>query len=190
MEGAGVAERHTLFRSLDEAATQGPYRCITLWHVMEHVINPQEHLRRLRSMLSDDGILLLAVPDFGGLQARVFGRHWLHLDVPRHLYHFTRSGLEKLLETAGFHVVRISNQEIEYDWFGWMQSALNGVFKTPNILFDSLTGKSRRVSRLQIAASYVLSFLLAVPALALTSATSAIGYGGTLIVAARPHVDH
>jgi hypothetical protein len=157
---------------------------------MEHLSNPQEHLRRLRSMLSPDGILLFAVPDFGGLQARVFSRHWLHLDVPRHLYHFTRSGLERLLETAGFQVVRISNQEIEYDWFGWIQSALNAVFKTPNILFDSLTGKPRRVSRFQIAASYALSFLLALPALVLTSVTSAIGYGGTLIVAARPHMDH
>jgi hypothetical protein len=174
-----------VFRSLREAAGCGPYRCITLWHVLEHVPDPLEHSRSLRSMLSADGMLMVAVPDFGGLQARLFGRHWLHLDVPRHLHHFTRRGLMELLETAGFEVVRITHQELEYDWFGWIQSLLNTMFETPNVLFDSLTGKPRRVGRLQTGACYALATLLALPALALTLMSTAARRGGTLVVSAR-----
>lgn len=36
-------------------------------------------------------------PTAGGLQARCFGRKWFHLDVPRHLFHFTKDSLTRLL---------------------------------------------------------------------------------------------
>ena len=169
-----------------DAAARGPYRCVTLWHVMEHVPDPTGYAARIRSMLDSDGVLIVAVPDFGGVQARLFGRHWLHLDVPRHLYHFTAPGLRRLLQDAGFEIVGTSHQELEYDWFGWIQSAMNTVAGTPHVLFDALTGKPRRVSRLSVAASYAAGILLSFPALALTIATSLAGRGGTLIVAARP----
>jgi hypothetical protein len=187
---AGVEMRthrkRDVFGSLEEAAERGHYRCITLWHVLEHVPDPARHLAELRSMLSDDGVLMIAVPDFGGLQARLFGRHWLHLDVPRHLHHFTRRGLMHLLRRAGFETVQVANQELEYDWFGWIQSALNMILGTPNVLFDSLTGKARRVSVGQVALSYVLGAMMALPALVLTLASSAARCGGTLVVTARP----
>jgi hypothetical protein len=186
VDGAPGPNTQKVYRSVEQAAREAPFRCITLWHVMEHMADPPENLRSLRSMLTSDGILLVAVPDFGGLQARLFGRHWLHLDVPRHLHHYTRPNLKRLLESAGFELVRTANQEVEYDWFGWIQSALNAVFPTPNVLFDALTGKPRRVGRLQVAACYALSALFAAPALALTVATSLAGWGGTLIVSAKP----
>jgi hypothetical protein len=178
--------KHTIFRSVDEAATLAPYDCITLWHVLEHVPSPSESLAQLRSMLSRDGVLLLAVPDFGGLQARVFGRHWLHLDVPRHLHHFTGQSLIRLLESTGFEVLATSHQELEYDWFGWLQSSLNAVMATPNVLFDSLTGKPPRVGRLRVGASYAAGSMLALAALGLTAASTLVRRGGTLIVSARP----
>jgi SAM-dependent methyltransferase len=181
-----VAAGYPLFRTLEEASHQAPYECITLWHVLEHIPNPADYVSRLRRMLEPEGVLLMAVPDFGGFQARLFGRHWLHLDVPRHLYHFTAPALWKLLDTAGFEVLRTWHQELEYDCFGWIQSALNAVTGTPNILFDALTGKPRRVGRFQVAANYAALPALGVPALALTAAATLARQGSTLIVAARP----
>jgi hypothetical protein len=92
----------------------------------------------------------------------------------------------QLLDAAGFQVLRTAHQELEYDWFGWIQSALNAVMGTPNVLFDSLTGKTRRVGRVRVAASYAAASLLALPALALTGACALAGRGGTVLVAARP----
>jgi 2-polyprenyl-3-methyl-5-hydroxy-6-metoxy-1,4-benzoquinol methylase len=178
--------KYPVYRTLEEAAASAPYRCITLWHVLEHVPAPLECLSHLRSILSTDGVLVLAVPDFGGLQARIFGRHWLHLDVPRHLHHFTALSVVRLLRAAGFDVLHTAHQELEYDWFGWIQSALNAVMATPNVLFDALTGKPPRVGRLAVGASYAAASLLALPALALTAASTLARCGGTFLVVARP----
>ena len=185
-DGAPARAEQPVLGSIEEAADCGPYQCVTLWHVLEHVPDPARHAAALRPMISPEGVLMIAVPDFGGLQARLFGRHWLHLDVPRHLHHFTRRGLIELLRSAGFETVRVTNLELEYDWFGWIQSALNTMMETPNVLFDSLTGKPRRGGRLQVAAAFAMGALLALPALAFTLASSAIGRGGTLVVTARP----
>jgi hypothetical protein len=157
-----------------------------MWHVLEHVPDPQDYLVQLRSMMTPEGALLLAVPDFGGIQAGVFGRHWLHLDVPRHLHHFTARSVAQLLEAAGFEVMTTAHQELEYDWFGWIQSALNAISDTPNVLFDALTGKPRRVGRAAVCAAYAAGALIAVPALCLTAASTLLRRGGTFIVAARP----
>jgi hypothetical protein len=80
-----------------------------------------------------------------------------------------------------------SHQELEYDLFGWVQSAVNRLGATHNALFASLTGKPHDASAKEIAASYALAAALVPPALLATITTSAIGHGGTLFaVASRP----
>jgi Methyltransferase domain len=184
--GAHGDGEYPVFATVEEAASRAPYDCITLWHVLEHVPDPLETLTQLRSMLSREGALVFAVPDFGGLQARIFGRHWLHLDVPRHLYHFSAQSLTCLLDAAGFDVLHTAHQELEYDWFGWIQSSLNAVSRTPNVLFDALTGKPPRVGRMKVGASYAAGSLLALAGLGLTAASTLCRLGGTIIVSARP----
>jgi SAM-dependent methyltransferase len=175
-----------IYRNLDEAQRHGQYDCITMWHVLEHVPEPRECVAQLRSMLAPGGTLVVAVPDFGGWQARLFGKHWLHLDVPRHLHHFTGFSLGKMLKEAGFEKFGGWHQEVEYDVFGWIQSALNASGRVPNVLFDALTGKQPLVSKLEVAANYLAGTIMAGPAIALTLTSTLARRGGTLIVAARP----
>jgi hypothetical protein len=156
---------------------------------LEHVPDPEECVRQLHAMLAPGGVLLVAVPDFGGWQARLFGRHWLHLDVPRHLHHFTAFSLNRMLQKCGFTKVAGWHQEVEYDCFGWIQSALNALGRSPNVLFDALTGKEPRVSRMEVLANYVAGTVLAVPATILTAASTLARRGGTLIVAAQAQQD-
>jgi len=171
--------------SLDDLKARAPFGCITLWHSLEHLRNPTQSLAELTAMLAPGGTLVAAVPDSRGWQARLFGRDWLHLDVPRHLYHFSGSSLRAGLERAGLDVIRVWHHEVEYDWFGWTQSALNRIMPRPNILFDALTRRPRRVSRTLVAANAVIAALLLVPAFAATVVSSWMGQGGTLIMAAR-----
>jgi SAM-dependent methyltransferase len=171
--------------SLDELGPRAPFGCITLWHSLEHLRNPIETIGELAGMLAPGGALVIAVPDNGGYQARLFGRHWLHLDVPRHLYHFRLAPLRTALERAGLKVIRVEHQELEYDVFGWIQSALNRVMPQPNIHFDALTHRRRRVSRSLLALNVVLAALALLPAAAATLVSSRLGAGGTIVVAAR-----
>jgi SAM-dependent methyltransferase len=174
-----------IWGSLDDLKPRAPFGCITLWHSLEHLRHPTRALDDLAGMLAPGGTFVVAVPDIGGYQARLFGRHWLHLDVPRHLFHFGRQSLSAAFERAGLQVVRVWHQEVEYDWFGWIQSALNRIMPRPNILFDALTRRPRRVSRTLVAANAALAVLALVPAFAATVVSSLLGRGGTIIVAAR-----
>ena len=84
------------------------YDLVTLWDVLEHLYQPLDTLRRVHSLLKPGGVLLVNVPNLASLESRLLGRDWGHLDIPRHLFHFTPSSLRKIFETAGFGEVRLT----------------------------------------------------------------------------------
>ena len=174
-----------VWESLEEAAKAAPFDCITLWHSLEHVADPVATVRLARDLMHPDGKLIIAVPDAGGLQARIFGAQWLHLDVPRHVHHFTQRSLGKLLDAAGFKAIETWHQEFEYDFLGWVQSALNKVLPEPNVLFSLLTGRRSNGNAWRKLVSILGGGLLSVPALAAVGAGTALGKGGTLVMAAQ-----
>jgi SAM-dependent methyltransferase len=170
--------------TIEEAREHAPFDCITLWHSLEHIRDPRATLRSLAGILAPGGLLVVAVPDAEGLQARLFGPSWFHLDVPRHLYHFGRRSLNALLEAEGFAPLRHWHQEFEYDLLGWSQSALNLISSTPNLFFNRLTGRRTEAGRAEVAASYSLGIALSALALPATAIGALSRRGGTLIVAA------
>src|SRR5512137_577465 len=89
--------------SLDLPA--GSFDAATLWHVLEHVTSPASLLAAIRKILRPGGTLLVSVPNFGSPEARAAGAGWFHLDVPRHLVHFTPQTLDAALREAGFDPV-------------------------------------------------------------------------------------
>ena len=161
------------------------FDCITMWHSLEHLHNPLETFHSIHRLLKPDGWLFVAVPDAGGWQARSFGQDWLHLDVPRHLYHYGRRSLRLLHERAGFQVREERHQEFEYDVLGWSQSALNSMLPTRNLFFRQLTGKAQGTPSVERAANWLLGPALSVLALPSTWLGAAFKRGGTLIFASQ-----
>jgi len=76
-------------------------------HSLEHLHNPLETLRETCRILKPGGLLLVTLPNARSFEAWLFGRWWVHWDVPRHLYHFTPETLSRLIEKAGFRVTKI-----------------------------------------------------------------------------------
>lgn len=164
---------------------EGRFDCITMWHTLEHMRDIKSTLSRAAALLKPEGKLIVAVPDFGGLQAKFFGPKWLHLDVPRHLYHFDAGALRYCLGSAGFSIEREWHQELEYDLLGFSQSALNYIMPYPNVFFDALTGKRPNCGRAVTVTGFVLGTLLTVLALPAVAVGTLSGCGGTLIAVAR-----
>ena len=50
------------------------YDFITMWHVLEHVPNLDEYLDTLKELLSDNGILIVAVPNYKRYDAKFYGK--------------------------------------------------------------------------------------------------------------------
>jgi SAM-dependent methyltransferase len=92
---------------LDDVA---PFDAVMFHHSLEHVESPRRDLELTRSLLRDDGILVISVPNFDSWSARRFGASWYELDVPRHRTHFTRRSLDQMLRTTGFEPLRYSTQ--------------------------------------------------------------------------------
>lgn len=101
---------------------------IIVWHVLEHLADPAETLTEIRRILKPGGRLVVAVPNFSSLQARLFGARWFHLDLPRHLFHFPLRSLETLLIRSGFAIHSAHHFSLRQNPFGWVQSLLNGRF--------------------------------------------------------------
>lgn len=82
---------------------------ITMFHVVEHLIDPVPHLKAARHLLKPDGRLIVQVPNADSWQFRLFGRHWNGIDVPRHMINYRTQDLIGLLNASGFRVQRIKH---------------------------------------------------------------------------------
>jgi SAM-dependent methyltransferase len=83
----------------------GEFDCVTAFHVLEHVPDPVAAVRRMLEWLAPGGLLVIEVPNAGGLGARLFGQAWSGLELPRHLSHFTPETLARVIARAGGRVV-------------------------------------------------------------------------------------
>lgn len=81
---------------------------ITFWHVLEHVYNPSSVLKRLYDLLDDNGLLVVALPNYRCIEAGVYKEYWNGYDVPRHLWHWDKPTFTKYTEGLGFRLIKTS----------------------------------------------------------------------------------
>ncbi len=84
----------------------GSCSLITMYHVVEHLLDPAAYLRAASRLLHPDGRMIVQVPDRDCWEAALLGKNWTGLDVPRHIHVFRGSDLRRLLRSCGFEVVR------------------------------------------------------------------------------------
>jgi 2-polyprenyl-3-methyl-5-hydroxy-6-metoxy-1,4-benzoquinol methylase len=80
---------------------------ITMWHVLEHVSDLKGRMKQIMNLLKPGGTLIIAVPNCNAHDAKKYGALWAGYDLPRHLYHFTKSDIKLLVENFGFTIVNI-----------------------------------------------------------------------------------
>ncbi|MBI4322997.1 MAG: class I SAM-dependent methyltransferase [Candidatus Omnitrophica bacterium] len=162
---------------------------IIMFHVLEHLPDPLEALCQCAARLKPGGWLLVSVPNLESWQARWFGRHWFHLDVPRHLFHFSPSSVKHALASAGLEVRCLRFTSWEHDPYGWLQSALNQLGFPQNQLTKRLMGDhgAARLTPQRVAMGLVAALFI-VPSVVLSVASWMAGRGAILeVVAAKSH---
>lgn len=80
---------------------------ITMWHVLEHIPDTQAHIKQLKRILKKDGVIVVAVPNFKSYDAEYYGSFWAAYDVPRHLWHFSKTAIEKLFNYENIKLEKI-----------------------------------------------------------------------------------
>ncbi len=138
---------------------------IVLFQVLEHMREPQKVLRECANRLKPGGRLIVGVPNVDSWQARFAGRYWVHLDPPRHLFHFTPASLGAAFERAGLVTSGVRFTSFEHDPFGWVQSCISKVTGRTNLFTRFLMGMEE-LSPL-VVVDVVLASVLALPAVVL-----------------------
>lgn len=77
---------------------------IMLWHVFEHLEEPLKTLSTYQKLLKENGKIVIAVPNNQSYDAHSYKEHWAAYDVPRHLNHFNKQSMRKLVEKAGMEI--------------------------------------------------------------------------------------
>ena len=84
-------------------------------HVLEHIPNLLECLEQLKSLLKENGKLIIAVPNFKSYDAEYYKEFWAAYDVPRHLWHSSQKSIQNLFESVQMNVTQV--HPMKYDSF-------------------------------------------------------------------------
>lgn len=172
---------------LDAIEGDGTWAAVILWHALEHLPAPGEAIREAARLLRPGGVIAVAVPNNGSLQAAAFGDEWLHLDIPRHLVHLSADNLVSGLEQAGFTVERVSSVRGGQIVVGWLDG-LVGKLPGGLDLYQAMRRPEARSDRLspgrRLASIAAGVFLLPIAA-ACAAFEIAMRRGGTVYVEGR-----
>lgn len=93
----------TIINGLEEVENAS-LDAITLWHVFEHIPNQSEFLEFIAQKLKPNGLLIIAVPNHTSYDAKKYREFWAAYDVPRHVYHFSKSGMESVMSNINWNL--------------------------------------------------------------------------------------
>jgi 2-polyprenyl-3-methyl-5-hydroxy-6-metoxy-1,4-benzoquinol methylase len=133
---------HGLFvvPNIDQIPAREQFQVITLWHVLEHVHDVPETLKKIHARLSPGGTLIIAVPDRDSWDARHYGEFWAAYDVPRHLSHFRRQDLTRALSTQGLQIKEVRGMWFDAPYVSMLSERYRGASPAIALMKGALIG--------------------------------------------------
>ena len=121
-ECANYLIKGDIYKNLEKLiAEQKKFDVIWLDNVLEHVLNPMDLLTRLKKLSSDNGALVIEVPnDFSKIQnylvenGFVPAEYWIA--IPDHISYFNKEGLINICSSAGWKCKSLIT-DFPIDWF-------------------------------------------------------------------------
>ncbi len=84
---------------------------VTMWHSLEHFINPNETIKKIYSKINQNGTLIIRVPAFDSFESKLLKSRWVWFQSQFHYFHYSLKSLTKLLENNGFEVIEIAHSK-------------------------------------------------------------------------------
>ena len=100
-------EKGVSFIDRTENLPDQSFDVITMWHVLEHVSDVESQITELKRLLKSNGTIFIAVPNFKSYDAQHYGKFWAAFDVPRHLFHFSKTAIKLLFNKAEIDLIKI-----------------------------------------------------------------------------------
>jgi SAM-dependent methyltransferase len=109
--------------------SQNFFDVINMSHVIEHVRDMDKLLIEARRIVKDDGLLRIQVPNAASVSFAIFGKFWMPLDVPRHVYTFSFPNLKRMFRDNGFEIVHARTVEGSFSVIGSIFYVVASLFK-------------------------------------------------------------
>jgi 2-polyprenyl-3-methyl-5-hydroxy-6-metoxy-1,4-benzoquinol methylase len=103
--------------SVDEIGDE-KYDVIMMHHVFEHMADPVHTMKRLASLLSKDGLLIIRIPVAHSWASKHYGPLWVQHDAPRHLFLHTEESIKRLARTANLELSKVVYDSDEAQIYG------------------------------------------------------------------------
>ncbi len=100
------SKKINLYSSIHDIPENEKFDIITMWHVLEHVHDLNDSIKKINSLLKDNGSLIIAVPNINSYDAKIYGKNWIALDTPRHLYHFSEKTISQLFRNYNMNLIK------------------------------------------------------------------------------------
>jgi 2-polyprenyl-3-methyl-5-hydroxy-6-metoxy-1,4-benzoquinol methylase len=134
------------------------YKVITLWHVFEHIEDINNEINRLKESLAENGTLIIAVPNFRSYDAKHYRNYWAAYDVPRHIWHFSRTAIEKIFNSHQMELVNVIPMKFDAYYVSLLSEKYKTGFMNPFKAFyvASISNWKARSSKEHSSHIYVL----------------------------------
>jgi len=143
---------------------QNSFDIVILWHVLEHIQDPNKLIIEVKRILKTNGFLWVAVPNFESFQSKIFDNYWFHLDLPRHRVHFSIDSLKTLLKSSSLEIKEYSTFSFEQNIYGFLQSLMNKIsLKEQNHKFYQQIKKNNKYFSLPAFIKGVLTVFILIP---------------------------
>ncbi|WP_162273170.1 class I SAM-dependent methyltransferase [Rubripirellula obstinata] len=132
--------------TLESLSDQTSFDTLTAFDVLEHVLEPVEFIRGLRSRIRDGGHVVLTLPDLDSIARRLMGSRWYFYVPEEHLHFFNRKNLGRLLRKEGFEVTAASRtyKPLNFDYSLVQFAEYNPmIYRTLNALGKALPSQLR-----------------------------------------------
>jgi 2-polyprenyl-3-methyl-5-hydroxy-6-metoxy-1,4-benzoquinol methylase len=111
----------------------GVFQIITLWHVLEHVEHLNDTIHKLKQRLTESGTMFIAVPNLESPDARKYNQYWAGYDVPRHLWHFSKQSMERLLNSHNLTLLDVVPLKLDAYYVSMLSEKYKGANKLSTI---------------------------------------------------------
>ena len=127
--------------SVEDFFTEKTYDVIWMSHVLEHLVGPDEFLKKIKKNMKKNGIFFIEVPNCEYKPTLKSS-----IEENPHLFHFTKKALIRMVEDIGYKVISCDVFRPATKSEGIKQKILKKSFPYyPRIITDSNSGRDLRI---------------------------------------------
>lgn len=92
--------------AIEDYITDKQFDVITLWHYLEHDYNPSQTIETLYHRLKQGGKLIIEVPDYKSISAKIQKSYWQGWHSPRHISLLTKKSFSLLFQKDKWEITK------------------------------------------------------------------------------------